>query len=177
MQYCINWEIYNSYAGATRMLLHTKGQFTMGKLKSSLLSWHLVLNRLSLAITRCRSIRHCCIYVFLYFNLNGIDTINTITNLAHLWNLPHTNEGEKRSTLGTDRNADRPPSIIHMLSIKTQAIWWWIRMVSNKICLIDNILFCLVVDTNPTKDNRGWIHVLAKSRQFLLLIRHPPCYS
>jgi hypothetical protein len=167
MQYCINWEIYNSYAGATRMLLHTKGQFTMGKLKSSLLSWHLVLNRLSLAITRCRSIRRCCIYVFLYFNLNGIDTINTITNLAHLWNLPHTNEGEKRSTLGTDRNADRPPSIIHMLSIKTQAIWWWIRMVSNKICLIDNILFCLVVECFNRRLVFQWVQIVLRYSRFV----------
>jgi hypothetical protein len=34
----IKWEIYTPYAGADRMLLHTNGKFTMGKLKSSLLS-------------------------------------------------------------------------------------------------------------------------------------------
>jgi hypothetical protein len=34
----INWEIYTSYAGAVEMLLHIYWKFTMGKLKSSLLS-------------------------------------------------------------------------------------------------------------------------------------------
>ena len=37
------------------MLLHINGNFTMGKLKSSLLSYRLVLNRLSLSTSRCRS--------------------------------------------------------------------------------------------------------------------------
>ena len=32
------WEIYTPYAGAAGMLLHINGKFTMGKLKSSLLS-------------------------------------------------------------------------------------------------------------------------------------------
>ena len=37
------------------MLLHMNGKFTMGKLKSSLLSKNFVINRLSLSISRCRS--------------------------------------------------------------------------------------------------------------------------
>jgi hypothetical protein len=37
-KYRINWEIYTPYAGATGMLLYINGKFTMGKLKSSLLS-------------------------------------------------------------------------------------------------------------------------------------------
>jgi hypothetical protein len=39
LEYRINWEIYTPYAGAAGMLLHMNGQFTMGKLKSSLLSF------------------------------------------------------------------------------------------------------------------------------------------
>jgi hypothetical protein len=38
LEYRINWEIYTPYAGAAGMLLHMNGKFTMGKLKSSLLS-------------------------------------------------------------------------------------------------------------------------------------------
>ena len=34
----MKWEIYTPYAGAAGMLLHMNGQFTMGKLKSYLLS-------------------------------------------------------------------------------------------------------------------------------------------
>jgi hypothetical protein len=30
--------------------------------------------------------------------------------------------------------------------------------------------------TDPTK-NRGWTQVLTKSKQFLLLVRHLPCFS
>jgi hypothetical protein len=36
------------------MMLHTIGKFTMGKLKSSLLSESFILNRPSLSISRCR---------------------------------------------------------------------------------------------------------------------------
>ena len=38
-------EIYTPYTGAAGMLLHINGKFTMGKLKSSLLSYSFVLNR------------------------------------------------------------------------------------------------------------------------------------
>jgi hypothetical protein len=38
MEYRIIREIYAPYAGASGMLLHINGKFTMGKLKSSLLS-------------------------------------------------------------------------------------------------------------------------------------------
>jgi hypothetical protein len=38
LEYRINWEMYTPYAGAVVMLLHINGKFTMGKLKSSLLS-------------------------------------------------------------------------------------------------------------------------------------------
>jgi hypothetical protein len=55
MEYRINWEIYTPYAGAAGMLLHMNGKFTMGKLKSSLLSLSFVFNRPSLSISRCRS--------------------------------------------------------------------------------------------------------------------------
>jgi hypothetical protein len=34
----VSTEIYTAYAGAAGMLLHINGKFTMGKLKSSLLS-------------------------------------------------------------------------------------------------------------------------------------------
>jgi hypothetical protein len=33
-----------------------------------------------------------------------------------------------------------------------------------------------MTNTNPTYDRR-WIQMLTKGQQFLLLIRHPPCYS
>jgi hypothetical protein len=36
--YRIHWEINTPYAGAAGMFLHINGKFTMGKLKSSLLS-------------------------------------------------------------------------------------------------------------------------------------------
>jgi hypothetical protein len=32
-------------------------------------------------------------------------------------------------------------------------------------------------NTDSTKKNRGWTQVLVKGKQFLLLIRHPLCYS
>jgi hypothetical protein len=38
MEYLINLEIFTPYAGAAGMLLHINGKFTMGKLKSSILS-------------------------------------------------------------------------------------------------------------------------------------------
>jgi hypothetical protein len=38
LEYRIIWEIYTPYAGTAGMLLHINGKFTMGKLKSSLLS-------------------------------------------------------------------------------------------------------------------------------------------
>jgi hypothetical protein len=38
LEYRNNWEIYTPYAGAAGVLLHMNGKFTMGKLKSSLLS-------------------------------------------------------------------------------------------------------------------------------------------
>jgi hypothetical protein len=38
LEYRIIWEIYTPYAGAAGRLLHINGKFTMGKLKSSLLS-------------------------------------------------------------------------------------------------------------------------------------------
>jgi hypothetical protein len=38
MEYGIIREIYTPYAGASGILLHINGKFTMGKLKSSLLS-------------------------------------------------------------------------------------------------------------------------------------------
>jgi hypothetical protein len=46
----MNGEIYTPYAVAAGMLLHTNGKFTMGKLKSPLLSESFVLNRPSLSI-------------------------------------------------------------------------------------------------------------------------------
>jgi hypothetical protein len=36
--------IYTPYTGAAGLLLHINGKFTMGKLKSTLLSWSFVLN-------------------------------------------------------------------------------------------------------------------------------------
>jgi hypothetical protein len=38
MECRINQEIYTPYSGAAGVLLHINGKFTMGKLKSSLLS-------------------------------------------------------------------------------------------------------------------------------------------
>jgi hypothetical protein len=38
LKYQINWDIYTPYAGAAGMLLVMNEKFTMGKLKSSLLS-------------------------------------------------------------------------------------------------------------------------------------------
>jgi hypothetical protein len=38
MEYLIIREIYTPYAGASGILLHINGKFTMGKLKSSLLT-------------------------------------------------------------------------------------------------------------------------------------------
>jgi hypothetical protein len=38
LEYRINWERYNQFAGGSGMLLHINGKFTMGKLKSFLLS-------------------------------------------------------------------------------------------------------------------------------------------
>jgi hypothetical protein len=38
LEYRINCEIYTPYAGAAGMFLHINGKFSMGKLKSSLLS-------------------------------------------------------------------------------------------------------------------------------------------
>ena len=50
MEYRMNGEIYTPYAVAAGMLLHTNGKFTVGKLKSPLLSESFVLNRPSLSI-------------------------------------------------------------------------------------------------------------------------------
>ena len=47
--------MHTPYAGAAGMLLHINGKFTMGKLKSSLLSYSFALNRPSLSISWCRS--------------------------------------------------------------------------------------------------------------------------
>ena len=33
-----------------------------------------------------------------------------------------------------------------------------------------------ISNTDPSK-NQGWTHMLKKGKQFLFLIRHPPCYS
>ena len=38
LEYWINWKIYTPYAGTAGMLLHINRKFTIGKLKSSLLS-------------------------------------------------------------------------------------------------------------------------------------------
>jgi hypothetical protein len=51
----VSTERYISYAGAAGMLLYMNGKFTMGKMKSSLLSSSFVLNSPSLSISRCRS--------------------------------------------------------------------------------------------------------------------------
>jgi hypothetical protein len=74
------------------MFPHIRGKFTMGKLKSSLLS-SFVLNRHSLSISRCRSRYEADLSVSVvsfYFKRNGIDTINEITNYVvkghHLYN-------------------------------------------------------------------------------------------
>jgi hypothetical protein len=53
--WALNWEIYTLYASAAGILLHINGKFTMGKLKSSLLSLSFALNPPSLSISRCRS--------------------------------------------------------------------------------------------------------------------------
>ena len=54
-EYRINWEIYTPYAGAAGMLLLRNGKFTIGKLKSSLLSLSFVFYLPSLSISRCNS--------------------------------------------------------------------------------------------------------------------------
>ena len=55
LEYRINREIYTPYAGAAGMLLLRNGKFTIGKLKSSLLSYSFVFNGPSLSISRCKS--------------------------------------------------------------------------------------------------------------------------
>jgi len=54
-EYRINWEIHTPYESATGLVLNINGKFTMGKLKSSLVSYSCVFNLSSLSISKCRS--------------------------------------------------------------------------------------------------------------------------
>jgi hypothetical protein len=60
------------------MMLRIKGTFTMGKLKSSLLSYSLVLNRPSLSISRRRLRYEADLSVFVVSFISGSNGINAI---------------------------------------------------------------------------------------------------
>ena len=57
--------MYAPYADAVGMLLHINGKFTMGKVKSSILSLSFVLSRPSLSISRvCQDMKQTYLYLW-----------------------------------------------------------------------------------------------------------------
>ena len=56
------------------MLLHINGKFTMGKLKSSLLSYSLALNRSPISISRCMSMYDADLIVYVLSFISSLIT-------------------------------------------------------------------------------------------------------
>ena len=95
MEYRINWNIlvYTSYAGATGMLLHINGKFTMETLKSSLVVKFRSQSYLSFKQMQCNSeIMEFVITMFRFMVFNA--TFNNISVISWLSVLLMEKSGE-----------------------------------------------------------------------------------